>query len=93
MARLVLGLSAGDNSFRPAPSFKPVVPNMVFIRLTRKVAERVQGVDLRAAREGDMLDLPPHEADALLRGDYAVRVDGASKKTRRAASGKRSERN
>jgi hypothetical protein len=55
---------------------------MVLVRLTRTIADRVQGVDLRSAKEGDVLDLTPHEADALIRGDYAERVENGPKNDR-----------
>jgi hypothetical protein len=36
------------------------------VRLKRKVAESVHGVDLSAAREGDTLDLSPRDALLLI---------------------------
>jgi len=43
----------------------------VKIRLTRKLAECIDGVDLRGRRVGDLLDLPPHEARLLIAHGWA----------------------
>jgi len=44
----------------------------MLIRLTRKLAERVDGVDLSRSREGDVLDLSRHEAHLLVAEGWAV---------------------
>ena len=42
------------------------------VRLTRKHAERIDGVDLRGYEPGDVFDLPKAEADLLLAEQWAV---------------------
>jgi len=46
--------------------------NEVRVRLTKKLANRIDGVDLCAHRVGDIMDLPPQEARLLLAEDWAV---------------------
>ena len=46
------------------------------IRLTRKFAERIDGVDLSRRRVGDVIDLPVDEARALIAEGWAVLEDG-----------------
>jgi hypothetical protein len=41
------------------------------VRLTRKLADCVDGIDLSRSREGDVLDLGPHEADLLIAEGWA----------------------
>ena len=41
------------------------------VHLTRKLAECVDGIDLSKHREGDVLDLGPHEADLLIAEGWA----------------------
>jgi hypothetical protein len=41
------------------------------VRLTRKHAERIDGIDLSAHNVGDMIDLPPHEAHLIVAEDWA----------------------
>ena len=50
------------------------------VRLTRKYAEVIDGVDLSDAHVGDRLDLSPHDADVLIAEGWAER------ETRRRAS-------
>lgn len=45
------------------------------IRLTRKFAERIDGVDLSRRRVGDVIDLPAHEARTLIAEGWAVPED------------------
>ena len=45
------------------------------IRLTRKFAERIDGVDLSRSRVGDVMDLPVHEARTLIAEGWAVLED------------------
>jgi hypothetical protein len=40
--------------------------------LLRKLAERMDGVDVTGREVGDVLDLPPHEAHALLAERWAI---------------------
>jgi len=44
----------------------------MLIRLTRKLAERVDGIDLSRSREGDVLDLSRHDAHLLVAEGWAV---------------------
>ena len=48
------------------------------VRLTRKLAERIDGVDLSRSRTGDILDLSPQEAGLLVSEEWAVPVAAAS---------------
>lgn len=41
------------------------------VRLTRKYAEMIDGVDLAAAHVGDELKLPTHDADMLIAEGWA----------------------
>ena len=43
------------------------------VRLTRKHAERIDGIDLRLAKPGDLLDLSAAEAHILVAEEWAVR--------------------
>jgi hypothetical protein len=47
----------------------------MLIRLTRKLAECVDGVDLSRAREGDVLDLSPREGELLIAEGWAETCD------------------
>jgi hypothetical protein len=51
------------------------------VRLTRKLAERIDGVDLSGRRVGDVLDLDPVEARLLVAETWATAHE------RRVASG------
>ena len=42
------------------------------VRLTRKHAERIDGIDLRGREPGDLLDLPPNEARMIVAEGWAV---------------------
>jgi hypothetical protein len=44
----------------------------MLVRLTKKLAERIDGVDLSANEPGDMLDLPPSEGRLLLAEGWAI---------------------
>ena len=44
------------------------------VRLTRKYAEMIDGVDLTEANVGDELNLTPHEADVLVAEGWAERA-------------------
>jgi hypothetical protein len=45
------------------------------VRLTRKLAESVDGIDLSAHGVGDILDIHPADAQLLIAEDWAVRED------------------
>jgi hypothetical protein len=42
------------------------------VRLTRKHAERIDGIDLKGCEPGDLLNLPPDEARLLVAEGWAV---------------------
>jgi hypothetical protein len=42
------------------------------VRLTRKHAERLDGIDLRGYEPGDLLDLPPKDAGLIVAEAWAV---------------------
>lgn len=42
------------------------------VRLTKKLAEMINGVDLRPHKPGDVLDLPDHDARLLLSEEWAT---------------------
>jgi len=42
------------------------------VRLTRKYAERIDGIDLRGRQPGDLLDLSPAEARLLIAEQWAI---------------------
>ena len=42
------------------------------VRLRRKHAERIDGIDLRGREPGDLLDLPPNEARMIVAEAWAV---------------------
>jgi hypothetical protein len=46
----------------------------VRVRLTRKLSETIDGVDLSGAREGDTLELSPREALILIAEGWASPV-------------------
>jgi hypothetical protein len=45
------------------------------IRLVRKLAERLEGIDLGRYRVNDLIDLPRREAMLLMAHGWAVRAD------------------
>jgi hypothetical protein len=47
----------------------------MLVRLTRKLAECVDGIDLSRSREGDVLDLSSHDAQLLVAEGWAVACD------------------
>jgi hypothetical protein len=44
----------------------------VRVRLTRKLAERIDGVDLSDCHVGDALNLPPRKAQLLIAEEWAT---------------------
>lgn len=42
------------------------------VRLTRKHAERIDGIDLRGREPGDLFDLPPNEARIIVAEGWAI---------------------
>ena len=69
------------------------------VRLTRKFADMIDGVDLTDAQVGDELNLAPHEADVLIAEGWAERArpprrradDVQSKASEEAPSRRRSK--
>jgi hypothetical protein len=47
-------------------------PGTLSVRLTRKYAEMIDGVNLSHAHVGDRLDLPAHDAEMLIAEGWAV---------------------
>jgi hypothetical protein len=45
---------------------------MVMVRLTRKLAERLDGVDLSSRSVGDVFEMAPREARLLIEEGWAV---------------------
>ncbi len=45
------------------------------VRLTRKFAEAIDGIDLSRHCVGDFIDLPQHDADLLLAEGWALPAD------------------
>jgi hypothetical protein len=45
------------------------------IRLTRKFAELIDGIDLSRRRVGDVIDLPVHQARTLIAEGWATAAD------------------
>jgi hypothetical protein len=54
------------------------------VRLTRKYADMIDGVDLTDAKVGDELSLSPHEADVLIAEGWAERSGKRQSAGRRA---------
>ena len=48
---------------------------VVAVRLLRKYAESIDGVDLKNAAVGDRLELAPRDANSLIAEGWAVRAD------------------
>jgi hypothetical protein len=46
----------------------------MWIRLTRRLAERIDDVDLSHNQVGDLIDLSPHDAEVLIAEGWAIRV-------------------
>ena len=62
------------------------------VRLTRKLAPVVDGVDLSSHEVGDVFDLPPEQARLVIAEDWAIperRTHDASSAPRRGADDQR----
>src|SRR3954469_924218 len=46
------------------------------VRLTRKLAAQMNGVDVSRRAVGDVFDLPEEDADRLISSDWAAAVEG-----------------
>lgn len=51
-----------------------VQPSVVFVRLTRKLANVMDGVDVTRVRPGDLLNLPDDQADVLIAEGWAEAI-------------------
>ena len=62
----------GDRPRQPrsSPAGRPP-DDVTSVRLTRKLAEVIDGVDLKHANVGDKLDLSRHDADVLIAEGWA----------------------
>jgi hypothetical protein len=49
----------------------------VQVRLTKKLAEVIDGIDLSDRRVGDVVDLPKHDAEVLMAEGWASLVEPA----------------
>lgn len=52
------------------------------VQLTRKLADSLDGVDVSAYKEGDVIDLPQREAELLLAERWACRIERRRSSTR-----------
>jgi hypothetical protein len=65
----------------------------VLVRLTKKLAEVIDGIDLSDRRVGDVVDLPKHDAEVLMAEGWASPVEAAfGAGTRRADANDRPPR-
>ena len=55
------------------------------VRLTRKFAQIINGIDLSRARAGEEIDLSPREAELLVAEGWASLIDTAHDKSKRPA--------
>ena len=55
----------------------------VVVRLTRKFANAIDGIDLARAHVGDRLALPQHDAEMLIAEGWAERTQAADKPRRK----------
>jgi hypothetical protein len=56
---------------------------MVKVHLTRKFAQRINGIDLSSVQAGDYIDVTEHEAEILMKEGWASPVDTADDRKRR----------
>jgi hypothetical protein len=54
----------------------------MLIRLVRKLADHLDGIDVSRYREGDVFELPRREAELLIAETWAVGIDPASTEVR-----------
>ena len=53
------------------------------VRLTRKLAEQIDGIDLSGSHVGDTLMLNAHDADLIVAEGWAERLSGAEGQSRK----------
>ena len=51
------------------------------VRLTRKLAEAIDGIDLSRRRVGDLVELPQHDAEMLVAEGWATPADSQAHMT------------
>jgi len=56
------------------------------VRLTRKLADRIDGIDLSESHVGDTLRLTAHDADLIVAEGWAERVSGKASQARKRES-------
>ena len=56
---------------------------MVRVRLTRKFAQVINGIDLTGVAAGEQIDLTPREAELLVAEGWATPIDSADDRPRR----------
>ena len=59
---------------------------MVRVRLTRKFAQIINGIDLTSVAAGEQIELTPREADLLVAEGWAMPVESADDRPRRRLS-------
>ena len=59
------------------------------VRLTRKFANMINGIDLSRVRAGDEIEVSSREADMLIAEGWAAPVERANDKPSRRPSGQR----
>lgn len=53
------------------------------VRLTKRLADFLDGVDLTGLSVGDVVELPPREARILIKEEWGIRVDPETRPVRR----------
>jgi len=53
------------------------------VRLTRKLADRIDGIDLSGSHVGDTLYLDPHDADLIVAEGWGQRMTGKAEHPRK----------
>lgn len=49
-----------------------IVPSTMRVRLTKKHAERIDGIDLKGHQPGDLMDLPAEQARLIVAEEWAI---------------------
>ena len=64
----------------------------VVVRLTRKFADAIDGINLAQAHVGDRLFLPQHDAEVLIAEGWAERTQAADRPRRKKSAKKPAKR-
>jgi len=59
----------------------------MWVRLTRRLADYIDGVDVSRRSVGDLLDLPTHDAEMLVAEGWASLVESAPHRRRDVRAG------